>query len=276
MLRASYWQWERHTAKQSYIQELDRRLALPITPLAELLKSNPTDWQSLIHRRVLVQGKYDFEHEMVLRNRRHDDKPGVFLLTPIKIKQPEVGLIVSRGYAPLRFSTKNARSMLHTESEVQFIGLVKETVTPKFFLAPQDPDPIEGWVDAWLRVDVQKIQKQIPYQLVPFFVEVMSTVDNAQVKELMIQSKSGRDELFLLPLRAPSEEAGEEVDSINDPNQWPVPVFDTVVPPGRHFGYIFEWAFMAFATFLICLVLQLRPGRNFHKPSTPTSVKLPE
>ena len=43
-----------------------------------------------------------------------------------------------------------------------------------------------------------------------------------------------------------------------DPAKYPIPVYDTVIPPGRHLGYVFEWAVMALMTFLICLILQFK------------------
>lgn len=263
MLRASYWQWERHLEKQAYIQELDRRLAMPIVLLGELLSRKDTDWDILLHRRVLVQGQYDFQHEMVLRNRRHDDKPGVFVLTPMKLSGDSNAIIVSRGFLPLDRSSPEARKEFQHGPEAQFVGLIKAPVQPRFFLAPQDPDPAGGWVDAWLRVDVERMQQQLPYPVLPFFVEVMSTVEHDQVKELMIQSKSGRDELLLLPLRADALNANSPSDAAtsHDLEHFPVPVFDTVIPPGRHFGYVFEWALMALVTLLICIILQLRPRR---------------
>ena len=69
--------------------------------------------------------------------------------------------------------------------------------------------------------------------------------------------KKGKDELFFLPAKENVIRAPSEIPNYD----WPVPVFNTVIPPGRHFGYVFEWAIMALMTALICLVLQLRPPK---------------
>ena len=72
MLKASHWQWERHLEKQAYIKRLEARLEEPIGPLAAHIaeiQSRPLDF---IHRRMQVVGEYDFENEMLLRNRRHE------------------------------------------------------------------------------------------------------------------------------------------------------------------------------------------------------------
>jgi len=260
MARASIWQAERHTAKQAYIKALEERLAQPPVPMAQILReAAAAGVDRVIHRRVLVSGTYDFSNEMVLRNRRYHDDPGVYALTPLALDDSVAHVIVTRGFIPLGLSSPQQRTQFQKLGKVSFTALIKESSFQKF-LAPSDPPsgPTFPWVDGWLRVDIARMQAQIPYTLLPFFLEIMTSDDLSAEQERMIQTKSGKEEMLML---SPREHQVSIPITVAD-REYPIPVFDTVIPPGRHFGYIFEWGFMSLITILIGIILQLRPPRN--------------
>ncbi len=282
MARASLWQFGRYHEKQDYIREIEERLIQPPTPLTDLLppiapSSEDATWDSLSYRQVTVTGTFDFEHEVVLRNRRLEEQSGVFVLTPLKLAntEPPTYLLVSRGFIPLAKAERSLRSEFYGEPERSFSALVKTSVQPKF-LAPQDSSSGPGlpWVDQWLRVDIPAIAAQLPYPLLPIYLELMDaplTADSETsletlVKDNILESKAGREEMFFLGAAKPLSGVSD-IPSL----AYPVPVYDTVIPPGRHFGYIFEWLFLSLLTLGIGLILQLRPPRrsNTGVPQTP-------
>ncbi len=258
MLRMSYWQWERHQAKTEYIAALNHRFEEPVKPLPSLL-SEKTAWESLPHRRVFIEGEYDFAHEMVLRNRRSDGVAGMHVLTPLRLAGTDKAILVSRGFVPLEKSSQEARKIFQGEARVSFIGLVKESSDERF-LAPQDPETGDGkhWVDAWLRVNIPKISRQIPYPLLPVYVERMGKDEQSIQKEDLITKESGRDELFVLS----SKPSLQQVKLPDWSLSYPIAAFDTVVPAGRHLGYVFEWAAMALGTIIVAVLLQFRRRRS--------------
>lgn len=268
MIRASYWQYERYQWKLGLIKEMENNLNIPPTSLDEIKAIYDKNPELIIHRRVEVSGVYDFEHEIVIRNRRFKDEPGVFVITPLKVSSSSSSyyILVNRGFLPLSKSTKEKRQIYRMPTEeVRLVGLVKESSTPKF-LAPGDP--VTGkdlpWADSWERVNIEGINRQIPYQLLPFYIEIMAIGDkngialpsNEEVAEKMIDTRAGKEELLILPMRGHFGGPTTFKDS-----ELPIPVFDTYIPPGRHYGYIFEWAIMAIATFSIALGLQFRKPR---------------
>lgn len=291
MVRASAWQYDRYTDKQAYIARMEERLAVPPTPLEALLTMSPIDPEALAYRRVLVEGEFDFEHEVVLRNRRYGDHSGVFVLTPLKLTfanssevpssspgEPEPDsnhprhVLISRGFIPLIHAEQKLRTQYRGAPRRAFVGLVKTPMERKIF-APRDPPtgPDLPWVDQWLRVDVESIARQMPYPLLPIYIELMEEVvpslltgaqedatdQVAETKDRILSSKAGREELFFLGESTPLSGVSEIPEGI-----FPVPIYDTVIPPGRHFGYIFEWLFIALLTLLTGTLLQLRPPRN--------------
>ena len=217
-------------------------------------------WEELPYHRVTVSGTFDYNHEVILRNRRYEDRPGVFVLTPLKIDGTDATVLVSRGFAPIQYSEPQDRAGFKRPSHSSFTGLIKASV-PRRFLAPADPPTGEGnpRVDAFLRVDLVKIGAQMPYPILPVWIEVMHEGDNIDPKSEIIRTKDERDDIM-----NPAQVLDKGVLGRTDlpPESFPVPVFDTIVPAGRHLGYVFEWALMAVATILIAIVLQLRPQRN--------------
>ena len=254
MLRAAWWQWDRHVSKLSYIETLQENLSKPVIQINDVLSKN-NEPETLIFRRVEIAGQYDFKNEMILRNRKHNSLPGVFVITPMKIAGHEKHILVSRGFLPLSLSNPEKRKLFQKPDEVQFTGLIKSTVKRRLF-APEDPPAGRDlpWVDAWLRMDLDNMAKQLPYPIEPFFIEIMNTEDSTKAQELIVRTESDRDEMFFLAgkgIPAPPTEK-------DDLSQYPIVVFDTVVPPTRHLGYVFEWSAMALMTIIIAIILQLR------------------
>jgi surfeit locus 1 family protein len=262
MVRLSYWQWERHQQKKAQIAMLDSRLALEPVPLLPLIEDPSVQWDELIHRRVKFAGEFDFRHEVLLRNRRYRGLAGTFVLTPLKIKDSPYYILVSRGFIPLGASTPEKRRQFWIPRETEFTGLIKNGDIRKF-LAPADPPsgPGQTWVDAWLRVDLPAISRQLPYPLLPIWVELMDNRSLEEVKAAIVTSSEGREELLSLATRAVMQEREVPTD------MFPVPVYDIMIPPGRHLGYVFEWALMALGTLVATFILQLRrvQGRTNQK-----------
>ena len=271
MLRLSYWQWNRYIAKEAFLEELDARLEMPAVPLDDLLQSielkdlnvENEELNKLLHRRVLVSGEYDFEYEFVKRNRRDEsDGPGVHVITPFLPKNFNTHVLVNRGYIPLSVKSKEARKQFHKDVPQNFVALVKLTEIPRSFLSPIDPPAGDGkeWVDAWLRVNIEEVQKQIPHKLLPIQLELISKISDSdkvtteELEKALVSNSNARNEIFYLSDNMNKVSTGE----LNPEREYPIPAFSTVVPSATHLLYVFEWAFMALLTLLICLGLQFK------------------
>ena len=256
MAYASYWQYTRYISKLSYIEELDNRLKLNIEPLSKLLQNDP-DPSNLLHRRVSLKGIWDYKNEIIIRNRKLDDIAGVHVVTPLLIDGLEdKRILVSRGFLPLSSSDKESRIKYQNGPIENFTALIQETNNPKLF-APQDPKAGLDlpWVDAWLRVDIKAIANQLSYQILPFYLEMISRDTTTLDSNKFLEQKSERDKILFLP------GAGAKLNSVKEDKRnidYPVPVFDPIVPAGRHYSYIFEWAIMSLMVIIAALILQLR------------------
>ncbi|MCB9030691.1 MAG: SURF1 family protein [Deltaproteobacteria bacterium] len=258
-LRASYWQWNRYNQKLEYIDKLKSNLKLPKQDLSSILSNDQkTD---IIHRKALIEGEFDFSQEMVIRNRQHNEERGAFVITPLKLKNSDQYILVNRGFLPFLLATKEKRKEYQTTKEFKCICLLKES-NPRRFLSPKDEAKVgEKRIDSWLRVDLEEMQKQLPYKILPYYAEILSedinaTIDLSLVEKEMVKSSAGKEELFFLPSR-------RILNSTDfDHSTLPIPVFSTVIPPGRHLGYVYEWIIIGAAILLIGLLLQFR-GKKF-------------
>lgn len=249
--RLSYWQWNRHLEKVAIIKGLNDRLKLPIVPLTDILNKPPKE---ISYLRSSLEGEYDFDHEVLLKNRRHNENPGSIVITPMKLKDSATYILVARGFIPFLKTSKEDRKK-YRDSPTSFVGLVKESVKPEF-LATSDPETGKDlpWVDEWLRVDIEKIKKQLPYEVLPFYVEIMGTTDAETASKEIIVSNSGRDDMMNMASKGHIPTGS----GIDESAHYPIPMFDLVIPAGRHLGYVFEWLFIGALGLVISILVENR------------------
>lgn len=136
--------------------------------------SDTVDPLSLVGRKLLITGRFLNEQSVILRGRKSDSGvDGVHLLTPLQISGSNKALIVDRGWLPAAQALPERRAAFAIEREVTIEGLAQPAQSrPDTPLAPMDlPLPGETRIDAWVRVDIGKLQAQIPTPLLPIFIE---------------------------------------------------------------------------------------------------------
>lgn len=258
MVSASVWQWGRHLEKQQLIHRLQETLTLEPIPLTTLINSG-TQWDTLTFRRVKVSGTYDFSHEVILRNRNLEGRSGGHAITPLKVDSSNAYILVDRGFIPIGKEGRETRTAYQKPLHADLFGLVKQSSYRKF-MAPRDPLAGEGlpWVDQWLRVDIPLIQKQLPYQVLPIFIEVMEDPNDPLLPSKIVrEGTAGRNDVLMY--------TGQSVRNFGmdaPESAYPIPSYDITPPPDIHLGYVYEWAFMAILTIGIGIVMQLkRPAK---------------
>ena len=105
------WQLSRAAEKEALQAALDERGRLPAVDGAALLSAAaaPTDTQALVHRAVVLQGRWLPQHTVYLDNRQMQGRPGFFVLTPLQLAAPNTGVVlVQRGWAPRNFQDRSA------------------------------------------------------------------------------------------------------------------------------------------------------------------------
>lgn len=256
MVCASVWQWNRHVQKQQLVERLEQKLLEDPISISQLLLSS-SDISQETWRRVRFSGEYDFQHEMIVRrNRGPNDRAGFHVITPLALDNNVGRILIDRGFIPLGREEKQHRTHYQSPNRVDLIGLIKNSM-PQKFLAPSDPStgPDKPWVDLWLRVDIEKMSKQLPYPVLPIYLEIMEDPHDPSVSQKIVkESSAGRNEVL-------SMTGGQSVDNLGMESPdvtYPIPLFDTTPPPDIHLGYVYEWAFMALITLGIGIIKQFK------------------
>ena len=92
--RLGVWQLDRlheRQARNTTIAHQQRGAPLPLVSL-------PRDTAHAHFRAASVEGRYDYEHEIVLSNRTRRGSPGVDLVTPVRIAGNDTAVLVNRGW----------------------------------------------------------------------------------------------------------------------------------------------------------------------------------
>lgn len=169
LIRLGFWQLERLAEVRAYNAAVLAAIAAPVIDLP-LNDINPP---ALDFRRVTVTGVYDHTQSMVLRNKELNQRPGVHLLTPLLIAGSNQAVLIDRGWLPADQAEAAARAQYARDGEVTITGLARVAQPqPDAWLTSRDlPLPGEERIDRWYRVDIERMQAQVPYPLLPVFVE---------------------------------------------------------------------------------------------------------
>ncbi len=162
-----FWQLSRLKERRIFNKELLSRAETAPVPLNLV----PGDTGKAHFRRVKLDGRYDFEHEIIITNRTRNGSPGVNIITPLKVPGSEQAVLVNRGwiYAPdamtVDLSKWRESDTLtgdgYVESFSTRTGTVKSATHPRAF--------------RWL--DRNALSQAFPYPLAPYYVVL---IDNGK------------------------------------------------------------------------------------------------
>lgn len=169
-VRLGIWQLDRLAQRRAFnAHYLEQTMSSPIT-----LDSAPqVDLATMEYRTINVTGTYDPANQVVLRNQYHDGEPGYILLTPL-ILSDGTGILIERGWIPAEGNDKPAGWHQYDEpGEVTIVGSIRLGQTQPEFGGVPDPQLAVGQtrLDFWNIVNVERISKQVPYKLLPVFVQ---------------------------------------------------------------------------------------------------------
>jgi len=214
LINLGLWQLRRLEQRRALNESIRSGLAAPVT----VLTGEDIDPVALHRRRVTVTGTFDNQAAIAIRNRSYQGQPGVHLVTPLKIKGSERAVLVDRGWIPLADAEPEKWEVYASSGEVTVNGVAYPGQSrPGGYLVPTDPtlEPDQIRLDTWFRVDIERIQDQVPYPLLPVYVEQSPPAESTE------------------PATPPLPE-----DNIN-----------VVLDEGPHLGYAFQW--FSFALILV-------------------------
>jgi surfeit locus 1 family protein len=174
LARLGTWQLDRLEQRRTYNSGIIERLALP--PLDLTTSSLPADTADLKNRQAIVRGKYDVSRQVALTQQNWMDSPGFHLITPLVFENGilseggrPAAILVDRGWLPAAELTAQNWSEFDISESITVTGYIKLSQTRP------GSDSISQAANApqteWYRVDVAAIGAQLPYELLPIYLQ---------------------------------------------------------------------------------------------------------
>ncbi|MEO7547768.1 MAG: SURF1 family protein [Ramlibacter sp.] len=117
------WQLDRAHQKLGLQAAIEAQKALPA--LDQRALSATKNIATLLHREVILRGRWAAANTIFLDNRQMRGKPGFYVVTPLRLAGSEAAVLVQRGWAPRNFSDREQLPPVETPAgEVEVRGLI--------------------------------------------------------------------------------------------------------------------------------------------------------
>lgn len=120
-----FWQLDRAAQKQARYAQIESRRLEPALGGPDLQPGVPPDL--LVHRLVRLEGHWLAQHTVYLDNRQMNGVPGFFVVTPLKLTDQNLTMLVQRGWVARDFQE---RSRLPTIDTPTGVVLIEGRLTP--------------------------------------------------------------------------------------------------------------------------------------------------
>lgn len=168
-VRLGVWQLDRLAQRRAFNAQVLSMRALPPLDVPARDDLTKMEW-----RAVRLRGTYDFENQVAIRNQYNNNVPGYHLLTPLRFADRQA-VLVDRGWIPAEGNdAPSAWRKYDQPGEVALSGIIRLSETRTRFGSLTDPplSPGQTRLDFWIYVNLDRIQQQIPYPVLPVYVQL--------------------------------------------------------------------------------------------------------
>ncbi len=177
MARLGVWQLDRRQQRIARNADLVAKLeAAPASMNEAALAATwplPEDRDAVRNIRAEATGQFDFDQQILLLQQSYQDQPGVHLVAPLVLAGTNKAILVDRGWIPFEDSQTERWRQYNTESgEVTIAGRLQpsQILFGSAAEKAKESAAAEAAKAEWYRVDVEAIQNQMPYELLPVFL----------------------------------------------------------------------------------------------------------
>lgn len=157
--RLGIWQLDRLQQRRArnteYVEQIN---AAPM-----VLDGNPVpaSAEELRDRPAVSEGRFDFTEQIILVQQNYKGRPGVHLVAPFVIDGSDTAILVNRGWIPAHEAEKGDLGRFGDPGQ----DTVHGSLQPSQTLSGGRGSDIEGRQEEWYRIDIESIQRQVPYEL---------------------------------------------------------------------------------------------------------------
>jgi surfeit locus 1 family protein len=119
------WQLGRAAQKEALQAAIDARQHMPALDGARLGTVDAAATEALVHRSVVLRGRWLAQHAVYLDNRQMNGRPGFYVLTPLQLDPGPGVVLVQRGWVPRDFEVRSRLAPVDTpQGEVRIVGRI--------------------------------------------------------------------------------------------------------------------------------------------------------
>lgn len=169
-VRLGIWQLDRLSQRREFNSHVMEMWAMPALDLNSGAAAGLTQME---YRAVTVAGRYDFERQVALRNQYHESLLGYHLLTPL-VLDDGAAVLVDRGWIPADGNPAPSDWRRFDEpGDVRIEGILRLGQARSGLGGVPDPTlgPGQDRLAVWNRVDLERIAAQVPYPLLPVYIQ---------------------------------------------------------------------------------------------------------
>ncbi len=161
-LYLGYWQLQRAEEKRVLQAEYDTRASGPTVQVERRLQ-RPEDLQFY---RVVAKGQFETGHQILIDNRVHQGRAGYHVITPLRLQDSDVRLLVNRGWIAVGDDRRRLPEFETPGGSLQITGVATVPAEKYFTLAQPEP----GWRRVWQNMDMARYTAAVPFPVQPVVV----------------------------------------------------------------------------------------------------------
>lgn len=212
LVSAGFWQLRRADEKRAVLVEQAYRGAKARLELGPDMAGEKTVDQ-LRHRIAIASGHYRGDLQYLLDNRTHNQIAGYHVLTPLRLEDSDVHVLVNRGWLPVGRDRRRLPDVAIAGELLTAEGTIVGPPATGLALGPAGFDD-PGWPKVVQQVDMARIGEQLGSPLLPFVLRLSPDTEGGYTREW--QMRAG-------------------------------------LTPERHTGYAVQWFALAAALVVLCV-----------------------
>jgi len=217
LVSAGLWQLRRADEKRAVLVEQAYRGAKARLALGPDVSGDKTVDQ-LRHRLAVASGHYRGDLQYLLDNRTHKQIAGYHVLTPLRLGDSDVHVLVNRGWLPVGRDRGRLPDVAVTGELLTAEGIIVGPPAVGLALGPAGFDD-PGWPKVVQQVDMARIGEQLGSPLLPFVLRLSPESEGGYTREWQVR---------------------------------------TGLTPERHTGYAVQWFALAAALVVLCVWVALK------------------
>lgn len=179
-IRLGIWQLDRLAERRAFNAHY---LTVSGMPVLDINTDNKSDYLSMEYRAVTAVGMYDSPNQVALLNFYSNGVYGYHLMTPLLLDDGKA-VLVDRGWIPADGNQNPEGWKRYDEKDKTVVkGFIRLGVTRVPFGGRADPTLTPGMLrlDFWNFVNLERLSTQIPYPILPFYIQVASKSDDTSL-----------------------------------------------------------------------------------------------